>query len=67
MIDINIEFERECGKCYGSSQWSGVACDRCNNTGRVPTELGVELLEFLERHGIKSIAAEPPPATPGRE
>ena len=43
------------------------SCDHCNNTGRVPTELGVELLEFLERHGIKSIAVEPPTATPGRE
>lgn len=67
MIEVNIEFEHECYKCEGSSQWSGVVCDRCNSTGRVPTELGVELLEFLERHGIKPIAIEPPPATSGRE
>lgn len=68
MIDVNVEFERECYKCYGSSAWMpDKICDACNNTGRVATELGEALLEFLEHQGIKRAAIEPPPATSGRE
>lgn len=50
---IDIEFERECYKCEGSSKWSGVKCESCSNTGKVVTELGEALLEFLEHQGIK--------------
>lgn len=63
MIDINIEFERECSKCYGhgyllSATEDRKPCERCRSTGRIPTELGVELLEFLEHQGIKPASVE---------
>lgn len=46
---INIEFERECGKCYGTGgRYTGKGCERCGDTGIVPTELGERLIEFLE-------------------
>lgn len=47
-MEMNIEFERECYKCYGGSRWSGENCDNCANTGRVATQLGDELMEFLK-------------------
>jgi hypothetical protein len=48
-VEVVIEFERECYKCYGTGgQYTGKGCERCDNTGRVPTELGEKLLEFLE-------------------
>lgn len=57
--DIRIEFERECYKCDGASRWiAGQQCDRCNNTGRVATELGQELLDFLEHQGFKRATKE---------
>lgn len=53
-VEVKIEFEQECYKCYGDSAYMpDRPCDRCQSTGRVPTELGHQLLEFLERHGIK--------------
>lgn len=53
-VEINIEFERECYSCLGRSVWSNdEQCETCNSTGKVPTGLGQELLEFLERQGIK--------------
>ena len=57
-VEVKIEFERECFKCYGSGYLLGkgdqrLRCDRCNGSGRVATELGHELLEFLEHQGIK--------------
>lgn len=67
MIDVNVEFERECGKCYGTSAWMpDKVCDACHSTGRIATKLGEALLEFLANQGIKP-SIEPPPATPGRE
>lgn len=59
MIEINIEFECECFKCYGNGYLlsnkgtDAPACERCNGSGRAATELGRELLEFLEHNGIK--------------
>lgn len=56
---IDIEFERECGKCYGTSTWMpDKSCEVCKGKGKVATELGEALLEFLERHGIKSATKE---------
>lgn len=62
-VEVRIEFERECSRCYGNGYLLSVKgadrppCDRCNGSGRVATELGNELLEFLEHQGIK------PPST----
>jgi hypothetical protein len=58
-VEIKIEFERECGICYGRCAYMpGDKCERCNNTGRVPTELGRDLLEFLEHQGITTKVRE---------
>lgn len=63
MIDINIEFERECFKCSGTSAWMlDKSCEICGSTGRISTELGDKLLEFLEHNAIK-----PTPVTTKRE
>lgn len=56
-VEVKIEFERECGKCYGngyllSSKEAKLACERCNGSGRAATELGRDLLEFLENQGF---------------
>lgn len=62
-VEINIEFERECYKCYGASAaWlpdktPDKTCEVCHNTGQVPTELGRKLLEFLESQGFKRLTA----------
>jgi len=54
-VEVNIEFERECYKCFGGSTWwPDRKCERCGNTGRVPTELGEKLLEFLEHHQTRT-------------
>lgn len=67
MIEIDIKFERECSKCYGNgyllSAEDRKPCERCRGTGRAATELGSDLLEFLEHQGIKPAQ----PATPERE
>lgn len=55
-MDIEIEFERECFKCGGSSRWSGKDCGNCGNTGRVATSLGDELIEFLENQQKRDAA-----------
>lgn len=58
-VEINIEFERECYKCYGTSAWmTDKSCEACRSTGRVSTELGDKLLEFLEHQGIKPTATK---------
>lgn len=62
-IEVNIEFERECYKCYGngyllSSKGEKKPCERCCGSGRAPTELGRELLEFLEHQGFTRKVAE---------
>lgn len=63
-IEVEIEFERECYKCYGNgyllSPTEKKLCERCHGTGRAPTKLGRELLEFLEHYGIR-----PPTTTEG--
>lgn len=57
-VEINIEFEHECYKCYGTSAWmQNKTCEICHNTGQVPTELGRKLLEFLESQGFKRLTA----------
>ena len=57
-MNIEIEFERECYKCYGTAAWMpDKQCDACGNKGKVPTELGDALLEFLERQGIKPVTS----------
>ena len=58
-VEVNIEFERECYKCYGSSAWmTDKTCEACNSTGRIATGLGEKLLEFLEHNGIKPATTE---------
>ncbi len=61
-VEVNIEFERECSKCYGHGYLLSLKekkpCERCRGTGRALTGLGNELLEFLEHQGIKP-ATEP--------
>lgn len=53
-VEVKIEFEQECYACMGRSAWMpDRPCDRCQSTGLTPTELGRELLGFLERHGIR--------------
>lgn len=60
-VEVKIEFERECSKCYGSGYLLSTKeegkkpCERCHSTGRAATELGNELLEFLEHQGFKSV------------
>ena len=54
-VEINIEFERECYSCLGRSAYMAEQCGTCNSTGKVPTELGQELLEFLEHQGVKPV------------
>lgn len=55
---IEIEFERECFKCYGTAAWMpDESCDACGSTGRVATDLGEKLLEFLEHQGIRPVLA----------
>lgn len=62
VAEIIIEFERECGKCYGTAAWmSDKKCEACNNTGRVSTELGEKLLEFLEHQGFTKANQNEPP------
>lgn len=51
--EIEIEFERECYKCYGASRWSGKPCETCLDTGRVATELGDQLMEFLKNQKVR--------------
>lgn len=63
MIKLDVEFERECSQCYGHGYLLSVAedrkpCEQCRGTGRTATELGVELLEFLEHQGIKPASVE---------
>lgn len=63
-VEVKIEFERECSRCYSNGYLLSVKgtdrplCDRCNGLGRVATELGNELLEFLEHQGIESPSSE---------
>lgn len=53
-MDVTIEYERECGVCHGRSAWlSDYKCENCNSTGRIPTEEGRGLLEFLEHQGFR--------------
>jgi DnaJ-class molecular chaperone len=53
-VEVEIKFERECGICFGrSARTKGDICTNCNSTGRVPTQLGRDLLEFLENQGFK--------------
>lgn len=48
MIDVSVEFEYECLRCYGRSRYLQEDCEQCFKTGLVPSELGEKLLEFLE-------------------
>lgn len=58
-VEVKIEFERGCYTCYGRSAWMpSEPCATCRNTGRVPTELGRDLLEFLEHHGFTQKVSE---------
>ncbi len=51
-----LGFEEDCPVCNGTTYhivdgWNGsveVLCDHCNRTGKVPTELGNKLLEFMK-------------------
>jgi hypothetical protein len=60
-VEVRIGFEHECYKCYGngyllsSSGEEKKPCERCRGVGRAPTELGDELLEFLEHQGFKPV------------
>lgn len=61
-VEVKIEFERECYTCLGRSAWMpSEPCETCNSTGRIATELGRDLLEFLEHQGIRSASASNPP------
>lgn len=51
-VEIDIEFERECFKCYGASRYRESKCSICGSTGYVSTDLGDKLLEFLEHRGL---------------
>jgi hypothetical protein len=51
-VQMEIEFERSCFKCYGASRYLEKECTICNRTGYVSTELGDKLIEFLERQGF---------------
>lgn len=58
-VEITIEFEQECHTCYGRSAWMpSEPCATCRSTGKVPTELGRDLLEFLENQGFKPAVGE---------
>lgn len=54
MIEIKIDFEEECSKCYGNGYLSGERnpCERCHGTGYAATELDDALLGFLEHQGF---------------
>lgn len=65
-VEVNIEFEQQCRTCYGRSTWmTSEPCASCRSTGRVPTELGRDLLEFLEHQGFKPTLNQPEQATTG--
>ena len=58
-MDIDIEFERECYKCYGTGgRYTGEGCEACANTGRVATSFGDELMEFLKNQKQRDAAKE---------
>lgn len=57
-MEIDIDFERECYRCDGSTRWSGKGCEACANTGRVATSLGDELMQFLENQKRRDAAAK---------
>ena len=66
-VEVKVEFERECSRCYGSgylftTKSDNEPCERCRSTGRVATGLGEELLEFLEHQGFKPV----PPIESGK-
>lgn len=57
--EVRIQFERECGECYGNGYLLTArdeikgSCPKCKGCGSIATELGQELLEFLEHQGFK--------------
>lgn len=49
--------EETCPACQGNVIWQEDGqCSTCHNTGRVPTELGRELLAFVERHHTRKLS-----------
>lgn len=47
-MNITLEFEYECYSCLGAGPYRPGGCDVCANTGRLPSGLGAQLIEFLE-------------------
>lgn len=52
-----VELDRICSSCNGEGgkriddlavDW--IQCSRCEGTGRIPTDIGKMILEFLDRH-----------------
>lgn len=67
-LDIpDPELERYCGLCSGDGQHKGPmdvdwrTCPHCGGTGKVVTEFGAAVLEFVTRR----MAATPPPRGQG--
>jgi DnaJ-class molecular chaperone len=51
-VEMDIQFEHECFKCYGRGTHTGSTCLVCDGTGRLLTDLGERLMEFLEHQGF---------------
>ena len=55
MEDIPSHFESDCDKCGGEGgrhhiDKTWLNCPDCHGTGKRPTQEGMQLLRFLERH-----------------
>ena len=56
-----IELEKECEWCDGrGTQFSGQSepCEMCGGTGRIPTENGETILDFVRRYLYSGIHSE---------
>lgn len=64
-MEVSFNFEKKCwaSGCRNGRIWSGCSCggctpdweelpicDVCGGTGKVPSDLGKELIEFIEKH-----------------
>ena len=54
---IDLDFDQRCPECqdgstqtYDDGKWGEEPCLSCNGTGRVPTEFGQALLDFLKQY-----------------
>jgi DnaJ-class molecular chaperone len=51
-----IELDRECEICEGSGILGHCECENCYSRGRITTDAGERLLEFLRRHQPRNMA-----------